>query len=220
MDLKEKAERLCHLREEYRNGLEFHRVEFSEIEKKVKYYITVLIPVFLAIGGYKFREISQIGGHLSAYMACLLTVLFFAILMLVLSLKARGIDAGILRPDPPEVASMGYYLDGDGERWLTLLEAETQEALRAFAKNERENTKKSAWLLRGELTLFFGVPFAPFIAVVLYSLLDASADQPGTLLLPFGVPDSIGVGICTGAVAWAVPIFVARHGLPRWSFRQ
>jgi len=50
MDLKEKAERLCHLREEYRNGLEFHRVEFSEIEKKVKYYIIPLTfqkPKFL-----------------------------------------------------------------------------------------------------------------------------------------------------------------------------
>lgn len=214
MDLKEKAERLCHLREEYRNGLEFHRIEFSEIEKKVKYYITVLVPSFLAIGGYTFRDLPDTGEQMSAYFACLLTILFFAILMLALSLKARGTDAGILRPDPPEVSSMAYYLDGDDARWLMLLEAETQEALNSFAKNEHENKKKSGWLLRGEVTLFFGVPFAPFVAVALYSLLDARSDQAGLLLLP-GIPASISFGVAIGAAGCAVLLFVIRHNQAR-----
>jgi hypothetical protein len=189
-----RADRLSHLEGEYQKGVQFHREEFSEIEGKVKYWLTFLFPASFALFGYLFQnDTLEDPSYFTAASVAILIVLVATIFVFALSLKTTPIKGGILKPDPPNLQLMEDYLKMEDETaWNDYKEREVQERLDAFAHNERANREKSAWLQRGQVLLFFGILAAPLCVAFVQALFNVCSNQYGFL----GCPR---FGICSGA---------------------
>lgn len=198
--------RIEHLLQQYDRGVQFHRQEFSEIEAKVKYWLTFLFPVSLGLLGYLLRtDTSTLGFYFSAAAAATLATLVTTIIMFALSLRVASIQAGILRPHPPQLSEMDYYTKGADELWGEYLEAEVSEMLRAFENNESANSQKAKWLIRGQTLLFFGVPAAPALAIIGgNALLYACTYQVGFATWCLPTTAAAVIGVYTGAAAGIV----------------
>lgn len=195
--------RIKHLLQQYDRGVQFHRQEFSEIEAKVKYWLTFLLPLSLGLLGYLLRaDASALGFYFYAAAAATLVTLVMVIITFALSLRVASIQAGILRPHPPELREMDYYTNGEDEIWEEYLESEVSEMLRAFENNERANSQKAKWLIRGQTLLFFGVPTAPALAIIGgQALLYACTYQVWSSTWCLPTASAAAVGACTGAAA-------------------
>jgi hypothetical protein len=200
--------RIEHLLQQYDRGVQFHRQEFSEIEAKVKYWLTFLLPVSLGLLGYLLRtDARTLGFYFSAASAATLVTLVTVIIMFALSLRVASIQAGILRPNPPQLREMDFYTNGEDKLWDEYLEAEVSEMLRAFENNESANSQKTKWLISGQTLLFFGVLAAPALAIIFgNALLYACTDQVGPATCCLLTTSAAAIGVCTGAAAG---IFVA-----------
>jgi hypothetical protein len=195
--------RIKHLLQQYDRGVQFHRQEFSEIEAKVKYWLTFLFPVSLGLLGYLLRtDASALGFYFYAASAATLVTLVAVIITFALSLRVASIQAGILRPNPPQLREMEYYTNGEDELWEEYLESEVSEMLRAFENNESANSQKAKWLIRGQTLLFFGVPTAPALAIIGgKALLYACAYQVGSSTWCLPTASAAAIGVSTGAAA-------------------
>lgn len=194
--------RIEHLRQQYDRGIQFHRQEFSEIEAKVKYWLTFLFPASLGLLGYLLKaDASTLKFHFSSASVATLVIMVAVICMFALSLRVASIQAGILRPSPPELSDMDYYTNDD-ERWSEYLEAEVSEMLRAFVNNESANSQKAIWLIRGQTLLFFGLPAAPALAIVGgKTLLYACTYQVGLATCWLANTSAAIAGVCAGTAA-------------------
>lgn len=199
------SNRIEHLREQYDRGIQFHRQEFSEIEAKVKYWLTFLLPTSVGLLGYLLKNDDSTSGiHFTSTLVATLFLLVAVIITLALSLQVASIQAGILRPDPPELSRMDYYTKGKVTDWDEYLEREVIEMLRAFQNNESANSRKAKWLIRGQTLLFFGVPAAPAFAIVGgEALLYTCAHQVWFPLCLSTTPSAI-AGVGVGAAAGIV----------------
>lgn len=209
------TKRLEHLKAEYQAGVLFHREEYAAIEAKVKYWLTFLLTVSLALAGFGFDQGAELGSTLLAGMTATLITALFSIFTFAFALSVVPVDAGILRPSPPSLKAMRYYTRG--ENWHELIEAETDEALRAFAVNEEANRAKAQWLIRGQAQLFFGLPTAPLVGVAINTLLDASASELRLVLVRplVGVGAGVLAGILTVTlVHFVYPLFRRRQNAP------
>lgn len=177
--------------------------EFSEIEAKVKYWLTFLFPVSLGLLGYLLRtDASALGFYFYAASAATLVTLVAVIITFALSLRVASIQAGILRPNPPQLREMDYYTNGEDGLWEEYLESEVSEMLRAFENNERANSQKAKWLIRGQTLLFFGVPTAPALAITGgKALLYACTYQVGSSTWCLPTTSAAAIGVSTGAAA-------------------
>ncbi|MEY8801777.1 hypothetical protein AB9K35_15800 [Leisingera sp. XS_AS12] len=209
--------RIEHLREQYDRGVQFHRQEFSEIEAKVKYWLTFLLPASIGLLGYLLKtDAGALGVYFTSTSVATLVILVTVIITFALSLRVASIQAGILRPSRPELGEMDYYTNGKDEHWREYLEAEVSELLRAFENNERANAQKAKWLIRGQTLLFFGVPAAPTLAMVCgNALLYACAHQIGLARWCFPTTSAATTGVCAGATAGVlvagVLLLTSRH---------
>ncbi len=199
--LYSRENRIEYLLQQYDRGVQFHRQEFSEIEAKVKYWLTFLLPASLGLLGYLLKtDASALGFYFYAASVATLVTLVTVLITFALSLRVASIQAGILRPNPPELREMDYYTNGEDELWGEYLEFEVSEMLRAFENNERANSQKAKWLIRGQTLLFFGVPAAPAFALIGgKALLYACTYQVGLATWCLPTASAAAMGVCTGA---------------------
>ena len=69
--LYSRENRIEYLLQQYDRGVQFHRQEFSEIEAKVKYWLTFLLPASLGLLGYLLKtDASALGVLLLCCVSC------------------------------------------------------------------------------------------------------------------------------------------------------
>ncbi|WP_209833793.1 hypothetical protein [Ruegeria sp. HKCCE3926] len=200
MKTNEQLEKYAELKAEFQKLLNYHESSFRDIDAKAKYWLTVTLPSFIAICGYLTKQVNTlplamlVGG--SALAACLLisTWCFTAVMLSV------RVESGILAPTSRKVEDIDYFLKSP-KSWLELSQDQANEMLHAVAINENQNARKSRWLRRGEVSLFFAAPTAACIggcAAFLYTA--ACPSRFTTTGLVAGTSAGAAIGISTTAI--------------------
>lgn len=193
-----RLQRLAEMKVDFRRLLDFHEKSFAEIDAKAKYWLTLTLPLFIALAGYILKQWASLPLVFLLAGSALAAVLVISTFLFSTVLVGCYVDSGVLAPENRDPSGMEYFLENE-VRWVELYEDQVAEMLRSIANNEKQNARKAIRMRRGEVSLFRGAPAA--ICLAAGAAFVYAASGPGGLASAAGAISAgtaAGITCCAG----------------------